>query len=307
MVRLLITGSNGLLGQKLAELFLRSTHYSVVLTSSQPESVLQNERIDYRQVDISQKADVRRIVEETEPEVIINAAAMTDVDRCETDRERAWRTNVVGVENLAYSAKLVGARIIQISTDYVFDGKSGPYDELNRPNPISYYGRTKLAAENVLRTTGIPHCIIRTMVLYGMGFQVKLNFALWALKSLSDGTSIRAVDDQFGNPTLVDDLAFAILPVVEGGRTGIYHIAGAELTSRYEFARQIASTFGFDLKMVTPIKSATLKQAAARPLKSGFVTLKAETELGIRMSGVKQGLSVLKNQMAVSMKEHSTH
>ncbi len=307
MLRVLVTGSNGLLGQKLTDLLSRSTHYSPVLTSEQPEPILPNDRLEYRQVDISQKAAVRAVVDETEPDVIINAAAMTNVDQCESERELAWRTNVVGLENLAYSAKLVGARIIQISTDYIFDGKGGPYTEEDRPNPISYYGRTKLASENLLRTSGVPHCIARTMILYGMGYRIKPNFALWALHSLSEGKPIRVVDDQIGNPTLADDLAFAILKIVELGREGLYHIAGPDLVSRFDFAKQIASTFGFDQRMVTPVKTAALKQPAPRPLHSGFITLKAETDLGIRMSGTKQGLAVLKNQVTVSMKEHSHH
>ncbi len=307
MVRVLVTGSNGLLGQKLAELLARSPHYSLVLSSSQAESVFSNDRIEYHQLDISQKAGVRALIDETEPNVIINAAALTNVDQCETERERAWRTNVVGVENLAYSAKLVGARIIQISTDYIFDGKAGPYEENDRPNPICYYGRTKLAAENLLRTSGVPHCIVRTMVLYGMGYHVKPNFALWTLHSLSEGKSIRVVDDQFGNPTLADDLAFAIVTIVELERTGLYHIAGPDLVSRYDFARQIASTFGFDQRMLTPVKSASLKQPARRPLRSGFITLRAQADLGVRMTGIKEGLTVLKNQVTVSMKEHSHH
>ncbi len=307
MTRILITGSNGLLGQKLVELLSRSTNYSLFLTSKHERSVFQDENISYRQLDISDKTNVRKVVDEVEPAFIVNTAGMTNVDQCETDRELAWRSNVVSVENLVHSAKLVGAHLIQLSTDYIFDGKNGPYDEFDRPNPLNYYGRTKLAAENVLRTSEIPSTIVRTVVLYGIGYGVKMNFALWVLKSLSEGNHIHVVDDQMSSPTLVDDLAYALSKVIELGRTGVYHISGPDIVSRFDFAKTLASIFGLDGKLIIPAKTQALKQAASRPLKSGFIILKAETELSIKMSGVKQGLSIFKNQISVSMKQHSHH
>jgi len=305
MKRVLITGSNGLLGQKVVELLSRSTNYNLLLTSKQEQSVFSDETLPYRKLDASDRQEVRKVVDEIEPDIIINTAAMTNVDKCETDRDAAWRANVVTVENLAYSAKLVGARVIHISTDYVFDGKSGPYDELDRPNPLSYYGRTKLASENILKTNGIPYTIVRTMVLYGIGFGVKMNFALWLLRELSEGRPVRVVDDQFSNPTLADDLAYALMKIVELERTGLYHVAGPDLVSRYAFARALADVFEFDQNMITPAKTSSLKQPAARPLKSGFITLKAETDLGIKMSGLRQGLTALRNQLSVNMREYS--
>ena len=305
MKRILITGSNGLLGQKVAELLSRSTNYNLLLTSKQEQSVFADETLPYRQLDVSDKHEVRKVVDEIEPDIIVNTAAMTNVDKCETERDAAWHANVVTVENLVYSAKLVGAHLIHFSTDYVFDGKSGPYDELARPNPLGYYGRTKLASENVLKTSGIPHTIVRTMILYGIGFGVKMNFALWVLRELSEGRAVRVVDDQFGNPTLADDLAYAVIKIIELERTGLYHIAGTEIASRHEFARMLAEVFEFDQRMVVPIKTSSLKQPAPRPLKSGFITLKAATDLGIKTSDMRHGLTVLRQQLSVNMKEYS--
>lgn len=299
MTRVFITGSNGLLGQKLADLFSRSTNYKLLLTSKEVHSVFDEEAVPYRMLDTTFKRDVQHAVEEFEPEVIINAAAITNVDLCETERELAWKVNVTSVENLIYAAKLTGSRIVHISTDYVFDGKSGPYNELDRPNPVSYYGRTKLASENVLRTSGVPSVVFRTMVLYGTGIDIKANFALWLIENLREQKPVRVVDDQVGNPTLVDDLAYAVLKAVELRRTGLYHVAGPDLVSRYEFALALANVFGFDKKLITPMKTSMFKQPAQRPLKSGFITLKAEVDLGIRMSDMKQGLLAVKNQLAV--------
>jgi dTDP-4-dehydrorhamnose reductase len=294
--RVLITGSNGLLGQKTVELFSRSD-YSLYLLSLEEHSVFDEKTFPYRQVDLTRRQDVRRVVDEFEPEFIVNTAAITDVDHCEAHRDAAWQVNVASVENLAIAAKFVGASVVQLSTDYVFDGKSGPYSEGDRPNPISYYGRTKLASENVLLTSGVPHAILRTMVLYGTGHNVKSNFALWLINSLGAEKAIRVVTDQIGTPTLVDDLAYAILKIIEMNRTGLYNIAGADLVSRFEFARILAGVFGFNEKLITPVKTAAMKQAAPRPLKSGLVTLKAQTELGLKLSGVEHGCMVLKNQL----------
>lgn len=304
MKRILITGSNGLLGQKLVELMSNSSNYTMLLTSKQELSVFENDQLQYRQLDTRQKPAVQSIVEEFEPDVIVNTAAMTDVDKCELEREVAWRSNVTGVENLIRAAKLSGSKLIHLSTDYVFDGKSGPYSELDRPNPISYYGRTKLASENLVQTSGIPAAIIRTMVLYGIGVKVKTNFALWLLKNLSEGKPVRVVDDQIGNPTLAEDLAYGILKVIELDRKGLYHMAGPDLVSRYDFAVALARLFSFNKKMITPVKTSLMKQQAKRPLKSGLITLKAHTDLGLALSGVEQGLTMLKNQINANMEEY---
>lgn len=304
--RVLITGTNGLLGQKLVEIFSHLNSYNLLLTSRQERSVFPEETLVYVQLDITNKQQLRKVVDEFEPEIIINTAAVTNVDECEKDREHAWRVNVGGVENLIYAAKLVGAKIIQVSTDYVFDGKGGPYDELARPDPVNYYGRTKLASENLLKTSGVPYALVRTMVLYGVAYGVKLNFALWVLKELGEEKPIRVAEDQHANPTLCDDLAYAILKIAELERSGLYHIAGPDLLSRYEFALAIARVFKLNKKLINPVKSTTLKQPAPRPMKSGFITLKSNIDLGIKMSGVEQGVNILKQQLS-SRAEEAQH
>ncbi len=297
MKRILITGGNGLLGQKLVELMSNSAQYSLLMTSRQESSVFENEAIRYNQLDTTRKNAVQSIVEEFEPNVIVNAAAMTNVDTCEVEREAAWRSNVPGVENLIHAAKLSGARLVHISTDYVFDGKNGPYSELDRPNPISYYGRTKLASENIVLTSGVAATVIRTMVLYGIGHKIKQNFALWLLKNLSEGKPVRVVDDQIGTPTLAEDLAYGIFKIIELERKGLFHIAWPDLLSRNDFAVTLARIFDLNKKHITPVRTSTMKQPAQRPLKSGLITLKAQTDLGLALSGVEHGLTMFKNQI----------
>ncbi|MDP2210041.1 MAG: dTDP-4-dehydrorhamnose reductase [Bacteroidota bacterium] len=307
MKRILVVGSNGLLGQKITTLFSKSKQYDIFNVSVEEKSFLDEKDFPYHQLDITKRSSVLKFIDSVQPDVIINTAAVTNVDLCETDRALAWKVNVSGVENLVYGAKMVGAKVIHFSSDYVFDGKNGPYSESETPNPISYYGRTKLASENVLKLSGIPNVIIRTMILYGIANQVKDNFALWLANNLSENKQIRVVDDQIGNPTLVDDLAYAVLKIVEYNRSGLFHITGGELISRYGFALALAKKFKFNKDLITPIKTSILKQPALRPLKSGFVILKAETELNLKMSNVENGLTVFQNQFYHQQKNKEYH
>lgn len=295
--RILVVGSNGLLGQKMAEQLVRGTSYRITLASVEDEPVRELESVPYVRLDITVRKEVRELVAELRPDVIVNCAAMTNVDLCETERELAWKINVSGVESLAEAAKKLHAVLVHVSSDYVFDGKNGPYTEDDRPEPLSYYGKSKLASENALRSAGVAFLVARTMVLYGHAPGVKANFALWLIQSLQARQSVRIVDDQIGNPTLVDDLAYALLRAVELGKTGIYNIAGRDICSRYEFAVRLARVFGLDESLIVPIKTASLKQPAARPLTSGLITLKAEVELGFKPSSIEHGLEVLKSQL----------
>jgi dTDP-4-dehydrorhamnose reductase len=296
--RVLVVGSNGLLGQKVAEQLLRGFNYHLTLTSVEPGPVREIAAAPYMQADITNRKSVKDLVASVNPDVIINCAAMTNVDACETEREIAWKINVGGVEHLIEAARKKPATVIHVSSDYVFDGKTGPYSEDDRPEPLSYYGKSKLASENALRTSGIPYFVARTMVLYGYAEGVKANFALWLLNSLREGQTVRIVDDQIGNPTLVDDLAFGLIRAMEMKRTGIYNIAGKDIMSRFDFAVALAKAFGLDPTLIQPIKTSLLNQPAARPLTSGLITLKAEVDLGLKFSGVEQGLATLKSQLA---------
>jgi dTDP-4-dehydrorhamnose reductase len=296
--RVLVVGSNGLLGQKMTELLLRGSPHTVILSSIEDKPAVQYQSIEYVGMDITARKEVRQVLTSIEPDVVVNCAAVTNVDACETERELAWKVNVTGVENLIDAARRGNSSIVHVSTDYIFDGKAGPYTEEDRPDPLSYYGKSKLASENALRISGLPFVIARTMVLYGYAPSAKSNFVLWLIQNLEQNTGVRVVDDQSGNPTLVDDLAYGLLRAIDLGRTGVFNMAGREIVSRYEFALTAARVFGLDPALITPIKTATLNQPAPRPLKSGLITLKAEVELGYRPSTMEEGLMVLKTQLS---------
>ncbi|MDZ7290895.1 MAG: dTDP-4-dehydrorhamnose reductase [candidate division KSB1 bacterium] len=305
--KVLITGANGLLGQQLVKVF--QGDYEVHALDLEPRAFVPGaivsgershapEKFTYHQGDITDRKRLRALVQALVPNFIINAAAFTDVDGSETRRELCWKVNVTGVENLAYAAQKIDARLIHISTDYVFDGKAGPYREHDRPNPLGFYGRSKLASENVLVSSNVNYAIARTMVLYGTGYEIRSNFVTWLLGRLRAGETVQIVDDQFGNPTLASELAGALRILAESGRNDIYHISGREVIDRYHFAIKVAEVFDLDPKLIQPVKTCELKQAAPRPLKSGFDISKAERELGITMSDVIGGLQKFKVELS---------
>lgn len=298
--RVLITGANGLVGQKLVEVFSKDRSFDLLICARQPAPYNASASFGYLSLDITQRGAVKELVWNFSPDYIINAAAFTDVDGCEREKELSWKANVTAVENLVAAARLVEACIVQISTDYIFDGKAGPYDETALPNPLNYYGREKLAAENAVRASGENWLIIRTNVVYGVAPRVKKNFALWLAQELKKQRHVNVVSDQYGNPTLADDLARGIYELVRRNKRGVYHIAGADYLSRYEFALKLAEVFGYDKSLITPIKTADLNQLAVRPLQSGLITVKAQAELGMNFLGVEESLRIFKEQFMES-------
>jgi dTDP-4-dehydrorhamnose reductase len=295
--KILLTGANGLLGQAVISIFSRESDFDVIATSVEPELYTNEGNYSYEQLDITVKDSVKQTIKRHNPDVIINCAAFTDVDKCETERELCWKLNVDAVKNLIIASRISDSKVIHISTDYIFDGKNGPYTEDSTPNPVSFYGRSKLASENALTTSGIDYVILRTIVLYGTGIKVKSNFALWLINNLSTNKPVNIVTDQIGNTTVSNDLAYGILKCAEQDAYGIYNIAGKDIISRLDFTYNLCEIFGFDKSLVNPILTSDLNQPAPRPLKSGLITLKAETELGIKPMDSKEGLQLLKYQM----------
>ena len=297
MKRVLVCGSNGLLGQRLAFIFDGKSKYEV-LHSSHHRSFVNNQGLfDYTQLDISNRSDVKSLIVSYRPDVILNAAAMTNVDLCERDREQAWKMNVTGVEHLVEVCRKINAKLIHVSTDYVFNGKFGNYKEEDRVNPVNYYGKTKLAGENVIISSGIDYAILRTILVYGIGVNVKNNFALWVINNLNDGKQIRCVDDQISNPTHVHDLAMAMNSAMERNAEGMFHISGPETISRYDFAIRAAEIFGYDKSLIVRVKTADLEQRAARPMNTSFIIEKAKIQLHYTPMNITQGLMMMQQEL----------
>lgn len=287
--RILVTGSSGLLGSKLV--VAAKGNYETIPTYS-TKSLFPNSI----RMDITDKNEVLRIIGKFKPDVVIHAAAETDVDKCEVDKERAWKVNAEGTKNVAEACTEVDAKPIYVSTDYVFEGEKGLYDEEDIPKPINHYGITKLEGEKHLAKVE-GHLIVRASVLYGW-HPWKKNFATWVLDSLRQKKQIKIVDDHYNSPTLADNLAELLLDAVEKDPTGLYHTAGRERISRFEFALQIARMFGLDSELVKPIRMAELKDwVARRPRDSSLRVEKIQRELKTKLLDVSEGLRLMKERV----------
>lgn len=297
MKRVLVCGSNGLLGQKLAWLFNDNSGYEVLHTSHHRSFVQSSDLVDYTQLDVSIRSDVKSLVTSFRPDVILNAAAIANVDLCETDREQAWKVNVTAVENLVEVCRRIDAKLVHVSTDYVFDGKTGHYTEEDRAHPINYYGKTKLAGENVIISGGIDHAILRTILIYGAGINVKNNFGLWLVNNLTRKQRIQCVDDQISNPTHVYDIAAAMKTSIEHNISGMFHVCGAETISRYDFAMKTAEIFGFDSSLIRRSKTRDIQRPAQRPLNTSFVIEKAKKVFNYNPMNITQGLKLLQQEL----------
>ncbi|VAX28110.1 dTDP-4-dehydrorhamnose reductase [hydrothermal vent metagenome] len=293
--RIMVLGSNGMLGQGLTQYFMFKRDVELFCASFEDSSFFP--KVEYSKVDISSPREVKHLINDFCPDVVINAAAYTNVDGCESEKELAWKVNVTGVENIVKYIKGCKAHLIHMSSDYIFDGTAGPYHETDLPSPISYYGKTKLAAENAILSNNVHYTIIRTNVLYGPTRFGRPDFVKWVVNSLRDQKQIRIVNDQFNNPTYIDDLISAIAKIIEAKKKGIYNIGGSQLLSRLEFTYKIADYFDLDKSLITEIITAELHQPAPRPLKSGLVNLKAETELGYRPHKIDETLFLMKRYL----------
>jgi dTDP-4-dehydrorhamnose reductase len=290
-----IIGAGSTTAASLIPILLQETDAPIQLVSSRPLAY-EDGRITQSTIDVRDKNVLKETIMKSQPEVIINLAAMTNVDKCESDKQMCWEVNVTLVESLARLARIVDARMVHVSTDYVFDGQKGPYAEAAVPNPIGYYGKSKLAGENACIVGSMQAAVVRTNVVYGP-FVERPDFVRWVLDALESRTPIRVVNDQCSNPTYVDDISESILRIIQKRRSGIYHVGGADYCSRYEFALRIAEFFRADPSNISPVTTAELKQPARRPLKGGLITLKAETDLGMKMRGIESGLSTIRHLM----------
>ena len=293
--RILVIGSNGMLGQRIVHFFKKQSNIELLTASVELSSFIED--VDYTRVDLCRRDSVKNLIFDFFPDIIINAAAFTNVDLCEIEREIAWKINVKGVEYLAESARILDAHLIHISTDYIFDGKNGPYTEDSKPKPISYYGRTKLASENALRLNGAIHTILRSNVLYGPADKGRPDFVKWVFNNLRDKNEIKIVTDQINNPTFIDDLVQAISKIIEYKKQGIFNIGGSEFLSRFEFTNRIADFFKLDKNLIKPILTQELNQRAPRPLKSGLIILKAETTLSFKPHSIEDSLQKMKIEL----------
>jgi dTDP-4-dehydrorhamnose reductase len=296
-MKVLVTGANGLLGQKLCLLLDKDNEIELVASTRNRLSI-SLERGRFVALDVTNQQQVDEVVSSQKPSVIIHTAAMTQVDQCETEKELCWLNNVHAVAFLVNAAEKINAHFIHVSTDFIFDGTHGPLDELAKPNPIGYYGESKLAGEQAVINSKLKWAILRTVLVYGVTKDMsRSNIVLWVKKSLEEGKKISVVNDQWRTPTLAEDLAMGCALAAKQKATGIYNISGEEMLTPYDIAIRTADFFNLDKSLITQTDSTQFKQPASRPPKTGFVITKAKTSLGYKPHSFTQGLQVVATQL----------
>ncbi len=294
MVGVLVTGASGLLGSKLvAELVSRG--YEVVAIHNRNPVMLEHEKLVKIKLDITNRTLLEDLILRARPDVIIHCAAYTDVDGCERDRELAWRVNVEATRSIVRAARVVRSYLIYVSTDYVFDGEKGMYREDDVPNPVNYYGLTKLIGEELVRASDLLYTIVRPSAIYGVGGSKK-SFAEYVAEKLSRGERVRALVDQFVSPTHNTLLAKTIVEIVEMRPMGTIHVAG-ERMSRYEFAIRIAKALGLPTELIEGARMEEMKHwIAKRPRDSSLDTSRARALFRTRFFDTDLALDLFKRE-----------
>ncbi len=293
-MRILITGSNGLLGQKIVRQLLNSKD-AFLATSLGANRNNACPSDHYCAMDITNQADIERVMKEFQPSHVIHTAAMTNVDACELDPTTCESINVDAVRYLAHACQKIGVHFQMLSTDFVFDGEKGNYSEEDEPNPLSVYATSKVEGEKIVSSlANLSYSIVRTIIVYGTGQNLsRSNIVLWAKDALQKGQELTIIDDQFRAPTWADDLAWACIRICRLNEQGIFHIAGPETMSIFALVERIAKHYHLPMSQVKRTDSSTLNQPAVRPPKTGFDLSKAKNILGYRPKSLEETLDLV--------------
>ncbi len=300
MRRVLITGSNGLLGQKLLDLYLGKRDAQLIATSrgANRYNAFEGYGYTYQEMDVTNKDEVVLNIMRYCPTAVINTAAMTNVDTCENENEACDKLNVDSVKYLVEACNQFDVHLIHLSTDFIFDGENGPYTEEATPNPLSYYGESKLKAEQYIIENSKNWAILRTVLVYGVANDMsRSNIVLWAKGSLEQGKQINVVDDQYRTPTLAEDLAMGCYLAEMKQAQGIYNISGKDFMNVYELAQRVADFWELDKNLIGRADSSTFTQPAKRPPRTGFDLTKSREKLGFEPHSFEEGLAVVDEQL----------
>jgi dTDP-4-dehydrorhamnose reductase len=293
-----VTGSNGLLGQKLVYKLKDRTDVELIATARGANRLVDQTGYLFRSMDIEDRQSVDTVIDTVKPHHIIHTAAMTQVDDCELDHAVCDRANVDAVQYIVNAAERNNSHLVHISTDFIFNGKEGPYDEQGVADPLSYYGNAKWKGELIVQQSKLRWAILRTVLVYGIVDNMsRSNIVLWAKGALEKGKPINVVDDQFRSPTLAEDLADGCILAVDHNATGIYNISGKDQFAIIDLVREVADHYGLDKSLINPVSSETLNQPAKRPPVTGFILDKARRELGYEPHSFKEGMALMDAQI----------
>lgn len=299
MKKIVITGSNGLLGQKLIKLFKLKKTFKIFAFSRGEDQMINQKGFTYYNIDITHKEKLTNLISKIQPHFIINTAAMTNVDACELHKKECDSINVEAVRTLVGLCKEYNIHLIHLSTDFIFDGEKGDfYYEDDKPNPVNYYGLSKLKSERIILAGNIKYTILRTILVYGtIDNNSRSNIVLWVKKSLEDKKQINVVTDQFRMPTFVDDLAESCSLAIENNALGVYNVSSNKLLSIYDVAIHVAESFDLDKSFINPIETSQLDLPAKRPLSTGFHLNKSILHLHLPSYSFFERLSIYKDQL----------
>ena len=294
-MKILITGSNGLLGQKIVRQLSNNSKLNYLATSQGQNRNSACPSTNYSSLDITNAVEVSNTISKYSPDYIIHTAAITNVDYCELNTSECEKVNVTGTKNLFDAAKKNGTHFLFLSTDFVFDGKTGNYKETDKPNPLSVYAKSKLDGELILMNSNYSNwSIARTIIVFGEGENLsRSNIVLWAKEALSRGKALNIIDDQFRAPTWADDLAWGCIQICVQKRKGIYHLSGPESMSIFDLVMRIGSFFKLDTSSVNRTDSSSLNQPAKRPPITGFDLSKSKKDLGYEPKTLEESLLLL--------------
>lgn len=290
---ILVTGSNGLLGQKLTDLYLQNNNINLVATGKGSNRYPSKEGYVYQEMDITNSHNVKEVLEMYKPSVVIHTAAMTQVDDCEFKKEECVSLNIDSVKNLSELSSEMGFHLVHLSTDFIFDGTKPMYTETDEPNPLSYYGWSKLEAEKMVIENAKSWSILRTILVYGQVADMsRSNIILWTYNTLKEQKSAKVVFDQFRTPTLAEDLAMGCFLASEKKAQGIFNIAGKDYVSIIELVEKVANMYHFSTKNIETVSSDTLNQPAKRPPITGLNIQKAQEVLGYEPHSLEEGIKI---------------
>ncbi|XRO75829.1 dTDP-4-dehydrorhamnose reductase [Methanocaldococcus sp. 28A] len=282
----------GMIGYEIIKKYLEFDDYDVYIITRSDKGFFND--VERYFVDITNENKIKETIKTINPDYVINTAAMTNVDLCETERDLAYKINALGAKYIGEICKEIGCFLCHISTDYVFDGEKGNYTEEDPINPINYYGYTKAEGERLLNELDYDAIsIVRISVPYCIS-PVKDNFFMWVLEKLKNNEVVNAVIDQWNTPTYVNELVEGIIKIYENYDNGLLHFGGGEKVSRYEFALKVAEIFEFDMSLIKPIRSSELGWKAKRPKDTSLNSEKAEKLLNIKLKTVKEAFNELK-------------